>query len=124
MPFRFRLLKRGALSQTFLWNLRIAVNFFVLIAEVSARSEGIQSFMQQSERYGEFEMGRKGCGWNESLVRADLCDAQHARSLFENAQPYRPRKTCPSLFRFVVKYRSVVADAWISRGNYKRRCLS
>jgi len=38
--------------------------------------------------------------------------------LLYDAQRYSPRKMCPSLFRFVVKYRSVEGDAGISRGSH------
>lgn len=45
--------------------------------------------------YGEFEMGRKVFGWNESLVKADLCVCNadgaflRTRSLIDRAKRVR-----------------------------------
>jgi hypothetical protein len=54
-------LKRGALSHTFVWKLRITVNFFTLVVEVLTASESFNSrHLTKAQWFGEFEMGRKG----------------------------------------------------------------
>src|SRR5207253_9635414 len=74
---------------------------------------GVRAAFNKSEMSGDFylwiclDLGQKGRGG---------CSAR--TDLFEEMCRYRPRKTCPSLFRFVVKYRSVEADAGISRGSH------
>ena len=59
----FGMLKRGVLSQTFVWKLRIAVNFFTPVVEGLTASESVTSF----NKSGVVEMGREGFGWNECL---------------------------------------------------------
>jgi hypothetical protein len=54
-------LKRGALSHTFVWKLRIAVNFFTPVVESLTASESVSSrHSTKAKWFGEFEMGRKG----------------------------------------------------------------
>ena len=114
----FDVLKRGGLSHTLVWKLGIAVNVFTPVVEALAASESVNSLHSTKAKwFGEFEMGRKGFGWN-AFVKTDLWGCSTPAGLFENEQGYSPRKTCPSLFRFVVKYRSVEADAGISRGSH------
>jgi len=115
----FGVLKRGALSHSAVWKLRIAVNLFTPVVEALTASESVNSLHSTKARwFGEFAMARKGCGWSECLRQGRLVRVLNTSGLFENAQGYSPRKTCPSLFRFVVKYRSVEADAGISRGSH------
>jgi hypothetical protein len=55
----FGVLKRGALSYTFLWKLRIAVNLFTLVVESLTASESVNSrHLTKAKWFGEFEMGR------------------------------------------------------------------
>ena len=54
-------LKRGALSHTFVWKLRIAVNFFTPVVEGLTAAESVRSrHSTKAKSLGEFEMGRKG----------------------------------------------------------------
>ena len=67
-------------------------------------SESVNSRHSTKAKWsGEFEMGRKGFGWNECLRQGRLVRVLNTSWPFQNEQGYSPRKTCPSLFRFVVK---------------------
>ena len=99
------LLKRSALSHTFVWKLRIAVNLFTPIVEALTASESVQSIHSQQKRScsASSRWVAKGVDGTNVFVKADLCGCSTPAGLFENGQGYSPRKTCPSLFRFVVK---------------------
>jgi hypothetical protein len=69
----FRVLKRGELSHTFVGKLRIAVNFFTPVVEALTAWETVISRRSTKAKwFGEFEMGRKGFGWNECLRQGRL----------------------------------------------------
>src|SRR5882724_2983810 len=55
------------------------------------------------------------CRW---LWKSQTCERGQCGRSSLGAQCQSPRKTCPSLFRFVVKYRSVEADGGISSGSH------
>src|SRR4029077_7080137 len=97
VPCRFGVLKRGALSHTFVGKLRIVVNLFTPIAEALTGSESFQSFIQQKRNCSaSARWAAKGLDVTHAFVKADLCACSTPLGLFENGQGYSPRKTCAS----------------------------
>jgi hypothetical protein len=84
MRRRFGVLKRGALSHTFVWKLRTAVNF------LDANRRGFDCVGERSvihstkaKLFGEFEMGRNTCGWNECFRQGRLV------GVLDTSEPFR-----------------------------------
>jgi hypothetical protein len=100
----FWVLKRGALSHMFVWKLNIAVNFFTPVVETLTASESVKPSFQK-KRNGSASSDGSQRFWMETnaFVKADLWGCSSPAGLFENEQGHSPRKTCPGLFRFVVK---------------------
>jgi hypothetical protein len=98
----FGVLKRGALSHTFVWKPKITVTLFTPIAEGLTASESVQSFIQQKRSCSAGSRWvAKGVDGTNVFVKADLCGCSTPAGLFENEQSYSPRKTWPSLFRLL-----------------------
>jgi hypothetical protein len=80
----FGVLKRGALSHTFVWKLRIAVNFFTPVVEALTASESVNSrHSTKAKWFGEFEMGRKGVPESRDFGTgaADQCRCDFLRDI-------------------------------------------
>jgi hypothetical protein len=69
----FGVLKRGALSRTFVWKLRIAVKFFTPVVEGLTASESVNSSFNKSEGVRRVrDGGAKGLDGTNAFVKADL----------------------------------------------------
>ena len=101
VPCRFGVLKRGALSHTFVGKVRIVVNLFTPIAEALTGSESFQSFIHSTKAklFGEFEMGRKGSGWNECLCQGRLVRVLNTTGPFRKRARLQPSQNVCELLR-------------------------
>jgi len=80
-------LKRGALSHTFVWKLRIAVNFFTPVVEGLTAADSVSSRHSRKAKWlGEFEMGRKGLPERREFgtCAADQCRPETSNLFMES----------------------------------------
>ena len=80
---RFGVLKRRALSHTFAFERRIAVNLFTAIVEALTAPESHSTKSAIDERNG---FGRNKCFHQDRLARVDVADLFSARAALESAQ--------------------------------------
>jgi hypothetical protein len=68
----FGVLKRGALSHTFVWKLRTAVNLFTPIVEALTAPESFNSSFNKSEVVRRVRDGSRVLDGTNAFVKADL----------------------------------------------------
>jgi hypothetical protein len=100
VPCRFGVLKRGALSHTFVGKLRIVVNLFTPIAEALTWSESFQSFIQQKRNCSaSSRWAAKGLDWNECLCQGRLVRVLNTTGPFRKRARLQPTQNVCELLR-------------------------